>query len=152
MSLALLVHLLGVVVWVGGMFFAHVALRPSAAQLLEPPARLPLLAATLGRFFAWVVVAVVAILASGFGLVAGMGGFRAVGAHVHAMTGIGLLMAAIFAYIRLVPYPRLRAAVVAKTWPTAGAAMGTVRRLVAVNLLLGIATIVIAVVGPAMAR
>jgi uncharacterized membrane protein len=147
MSLALLAHLLGVVVWVGGMFFAHMALRPSAAELLEPPQRLPLLAATLGRFFAWVVVAVVAIVASGFGLIAGMGGFRAVGVHVHAMTGIGLAMVAIFAYLRVVPYPRLRTAVAAKAWPVAGAAMGTLRRLVAVNLLLGLATIAVAVLG-----
>jgi uncharacterized membrane protein len=150
MSLALLVHLLGVVVWVGGMFFAHVALRPSAAELLDPPLRLPLLAATLGRFFVWVVVAVVAILLSGFGLVAGAGGFRAVGPHVHAMTGTGVAMAAIFAYIRLAPFPRLRRAVAAKAWPDAGRAMGTVRLLVAVNLVLGLATIVIAVLGGAL--
>jgi uncharacterized membrane protein len=150
MSLALLVHLLGVVVWVGGMFFAHVALRPSAAELLEPPLRLPLLAATLGRFFAWVTVAVAAILLSGFGLIAGTGGFRVVGPHVHAMTGIGVAMAAIFAYIRLVPFPRLRRAVVAKAWPDAGRAMGSVRLLVAVNLVLGLATIAIAVLGGAL--
>jgi uncharacterized membrane protein len=151
LSLALLVHILGVVVWVGGMFFAHAALRPSAAELLDPPLRLPLLATTLDRFFRWVVVAVVAILASGFGLILGMGGFRAAGPHVHAMTATGLAMAAIFAWIRVVPFPRLQAAVVAKDWPAAGAAMGTVRQLVAVNLVLGIATIVVAILGRGLA-
>ena len=58
-------HLIGVVLWVGGMFFAHMTLRPSAAELLQPPLRLPLLAATLGRFFTWVSVSIVLILVSG---------------------------------------------------------------------------------------
>ena len=66
-------HLLGVVVWIGGMFFAHMALRP-AAQALPPPQRLPLLAATLTRFVQWVAVAIVAILGSGIGLIVMVGG------------------------------------------------------------------------------
>ena len=51
LSVLATLHLLGVVVWVGGMFFAHMALRPAATELLEPPQRLPLLQATLMRFF-----------------------------------------------------------------------------------------------------
>jgi uncharacterized membrane protein len=147
MSLALLVHLLAAVVWVGGMAFAHFALRPAAATVLEPPQRLALMAATLTRFFAWVVVSVIAILASGFGLVALAGGFGAVGAHVHAMTALGVAMAAIFAWIRFVPFPRLGAAVAGKAWSAGAAALGSIRRLVAVNLLLGTLTIVVAVLG-----
>ena len=41
MRIALWLHLLATVVWVGGMFFAHVALRPAVAAL-PPPVRLPL--------------------------------------------------------------------------------------------------------------
>jgi uncharacterized membrane protein len=146
MSLALLVHLLAAVVWVGGMAFAHFALRPAAA-VLEPPQRLALMAATLARFFAWVAASVVAILASGFGLVALAGGFGAVGGHVHAMTALGLAMAAIFAWVRFVPFPRLGGAVAGSDWPAGAAALGSVRRLVAVNLALGMLTIVVAVLG-----
>ena len=51
MQFARWLHVMGVVVWVGGMFFAHMALRP-AVQSLAPPERLPLLAATLSRFIA----------------------------------------------------------------------------------------------------
>ena len=85
--------------------------------------RLPLLAATLGRFFPWAGAAVVAILASGAWLVAGSGGFRALGPAVHAMTAIGLVMTLVYGYIVAVPYRALRAAVAASQWEAAGAAM-----------------------------
>ena len=146
MQIALWLHLMGVVVWVGGMFFAHLALRP-AAQALPPPMRLPLLAGTLARFFPWAGAAVVAILASGAWLVYGSGGFRAVGAAVHAMTGIGLVMALVYGYIVTVPFRALRTAVLASNWEAGGAAMGSVRRLVAFNLVLGLVTIAIAALG-----
>ena len=42
MAIAIALHLLAAVIWVGGMFFAYMALRPAAASLLEPPLRLPL--------------------------------------------------------------------------------------------------------------
>ncbi|MBL0291760.1 MAG: CopD family protein [Betaproteobacteria bacterium] len=140
------VHLLAVVVWVGGMFFAHMALRPSLA-LLEPPLRLPLMAATLGRFFGWVAAAVAAIVGSGWGLIAGTGGMAAAGLHVHLMTVLGLVMAAVFVFIRVVPYPRLVAAAARQDWPRAAAALATIRRLVALNLALGLVTIGVAVLG-----
>lgn len=147
-SLWLLVHLLGVIVWVGGMFFAHMALRPAAAELLAPPQRLPLLAATLGRFFGWVGVAIALILVSGvaiIGLFASSG--ARIGWHIHAMSGIGILMMAIFAHIRFAPYRRLQRAVAASDWPAGGAAMAQVRMLVATNLVLGLATTAIVFIG-----
>lgn len=143
MHIARWLHLLGVVVWVGGMFFAHLALRP-AAGALPPPQRLTLLAATLTRFVAWVALAILAILGSGGWLLHAEGGFGAAGPGVQAMTLLGLVMTAIYAYLVARPLPRLRAAVAAADWPAGGAAMATARRLVAVNLLLGLATITVA--------
>jgi len=64
MEIARLLHLLGVVIWVGGMFFAYMTLRPAAAALLEPAQRLPLWQATLSRFFTWVWIAVALIIVS----------------------------------------------------------------------------------------
>src|SRR5438105_2867776 len=61
LKIALWLHLLGVVVWVGGMFFAYMALRP-AAKLLEPAQRLPLWGATFTHFFPWVWVSIILIL------------------------------------------------------------------------------------------
>ena len=113
MQFARWLHVMGVVVWVGGMFFAHMALRP-AVQSLAPPERLPLLAATLSRFIAWVAVAIVAILASGIAMIVMM---PTVGLYVHAMTAGGLAMMAIYAYLVAVPLRILRGAVSAQDWP-----------------------------------
>ena len=144
MGVARWLHILGVVVWVGGMFFAYMALRPAAAAL-APPVRLPLMAAAMTRFAAWVALAIVAIVASGLAMVAMQGGFGAVGAYVHVMAGIALAMIGLYVYLVAVPLREVRAGVAASDWPRAGSAMQRVRHLVAVNLVLGIVVISIAV-------
>lgn len=146
MRIAALIHVLGVIVWVGGMFFAHVCLRPVAAQLLPPPQRLPLLSAVLGRFFNAVSIAVAAILATGLWRFGELAGSPAPW-RWHAMAGIGGAMIAIYLLILLRFYPRLKAAVAAQDWPAGGAAMNVIRPLVLVNLVLGIVTVVIALLG-----
>ena len=144
MNVARWLHLLGVTIWVGGMFFAHMALRPSVAAL-APPVRLALLVAVLGRFFVWVNVAIAAILASGLFLLLSAGGKP----HwsVHAMTGIGVVMMLIYLHIYFALFRRMRTAVEAQDWPRAGAAMGTIRKLVATNLVLGLLVITVAALG-----
>jgi uncharacterized membrane protein len=137
---------MGVVVWIGGLFFAHLALRP-AALALAPPVRLPLLEATLARFLPWAGLAVLAILASGGYLAMAAGGFRAAGAAVQAMTALGLVMTLVYGYIVAGPYRAMRAAVAASRWEAAGAAMATIRRLIGLNLAFGLATIAVAVLG-----
>lgn len=139
-DLLIFLHLAGVVVWVGGMFFAHFCLRPAALRLLEPPQRLPLWAATLGAFLRYTAVAVVLILLSGFALFLGTG-FRQAPIGWHVMMGIGLVMAGIFAWVYGVLYPRLRRHAEAGAWPEAGAALNGIRRLVTANLVLALATI-----------
>ena len=146
MKFAVWLHLLGVVVWVGGMFFAHMALRP-AAQALPPPQRLPLLAAALSRFVAWTAAAILLLVASGIAMIVLLGGMRAVGVYVHVMIGLGLVMILIYGHLVASPLKRLRAAVAASDWPGAGAAMTMARRLVGINLVLGLVTITVAVFG-----
>lgn len=145
--LLVFIHLAGVIVWVGGMAFAHFCLRPAAAELLPPPQRLPLLAGVLGRFFAIVAGAVGLLVASGLALLftAGLAGAPW---HWHLMLALGLLMTAIFVVIYARHYPRLRAAVGAADWPAGGAAMNRIRPLVAVNLALGATTVAVALLGP----
>lgn len=145
-DLLVFLHLVGVIVWVGGMFFAHVCLRPVAAVQLPPPQRLPLLAGVLARFFAAVTVTIAAIIASGLALMA-IPGFARAPLHWHLMMTMGLVMAAIFALIALYFFPRLRRGVAAADWPAAGAAMNRIRQLVATNLLLGALTVAIATLG-----
>ncbi len=51
MGIAISLHLLASVIWVGGMFFAFMFLRPAAANLLEAEQRFPLWANVFKRFF-----------------------------------------------------------------------------------------------------
>jgi uncharacterized membrane protein len=145
-SLFHLLHIAGVIVWIGGMFFAHVCLRPVAAEQLQPPQRLPLLAAVLGRFFAAVAISIVAILASGLAIMLPLGMGNAP-IHWHIMLTSGLVMTGIFAYIALVFHPRLKRGVAAQDWPAAGAAMNRIRGLVLTNLILGATTVALAILG-----
>lgn len=149
-SALLFVHLLGAVVWVGGMFVLHFAVRPAAVAQLAPPQRLPLLAATLGRFFFWVAIAIAVILASGLALVVGAGGSGNAHPSVLVMFALGLVMTVIFAVIRFMPFPQLQRAVAGSDWPAAAARLDTIRKLVATNLLLGIVTIAVATIGRAL--
>lgn len=130
------VHLASAIVWLGGMVFAHFALRPAAMQVLEPPARLPLMAKALGHFFRLVAVAVLAIVLSGWLLLARVGMAQApVGWHV--MLALGIVMAVIFAFIYAKLYPALSRAVAAQQWQAAAGSLGRIRSLVFVNMCLG---------------
>ncbi len=149
-STLLFLHLAGVIVWVGGMFFAHFCLRPVAAAQLQPPQRLPLLAAILGRFFSAVALAVFAILFSGFGLMHLAGPGQAPW-YWHLMMATGLVMIVIFTLIRHVHYRKLGEAVEAADWPAGGAAMNRIRQLVLVNLCLGGLTVAMATLGKLLA-
>lgn len=145
-TVLLFLHLAGVIVWVGGMFFAYFCLRPVVAEQLPPAQRLALMAAVLGRFFRVVGLAVVVIVFSGFARMGAVGFAQGPG-QWHAMAGLGLLMAAIFAVIYLALFPKLQAAVAAQDWPAAGASLNSIRRLVAGNLLLGALTVAVATLG-----
>lgn len=145
MIIAKSIHILGFTVWIGGMFFATMALRPVAASLLEPAQRLPLLAGVFGRFFPWVGLCVLLILASGGYLMAMLG---RPSASVGAMSVIGILMMAIFAHIFFAPYRRLRRAVAHQDWKAGAAALGQLRTLIGINLVLGLITLAIGALGP----
>lgn len=146
-------HLLGVIVWVGGMFFAHFALRPAAAEVLQPPERLRLMFGALGRFFTWVEGAIVVILASGIAMMVLLGGSKgmfAVPPYIHLMFTLGLVMMAVFGHIRFAAYKRMGLAVTASDWPAAGAALMQIRKLVTFNLCLGLIVSVIGAAGPGL--
>jgi uncharacterized membrane protein len=140
-----LAHVLAVMLWVGGMAFAHFFLRP-AVQALEPPQRLALMQRVLQRFLGAVGLAVLVVLASGVALMAL--GVR--GASVNVMALLGLAMAAIYGHVRWALLPRLLRAVAAQEWPAGAAAMAGVRRWVGINLALGVLVTAVAIVGRAL--
>ena len=124
MTFALLLHSLAAVIWVGGMFFAYMALRP-AVFALEPPARLTLMRSALGRFFPWVLASIATLLVSGYGMIfLHFGGFKGAGPHVHLMNGIGLVMMALFFHLYFAPWRRLQKAVDAGDCRTAPVTLG----------------------------
>ena len=145
-----LLHVLASVVWVGGMFFAHQCLRPAAIATLDPPQRLALWRAVFGRFFPWVWAAVIVLILSGQAMILQMGGMAAVPLHVHVMLGIGYVMAAIYAYLYFLPYAAMKRSVAAGDWPAAGAALNRIRMLVGTNLTLGLITIAVVFLLPAL--
>ncbi|MVW70898.1 CopD family protein [Bordetella sp. 15P40C-2] len=152
-SILKLAHLLAIVLWVGGMIFAHCFLRPSLGAL-EAPHRLRLMQDVLGRFFSAVLGAVIVVLASGAWMigrtarqVAETGGsFQMPHAWI-TMAILGVVMAAIFGHIRFALYPRLDRAVQAAQWSDGANAMAAIRKWVTVNLALGVLTIAVIMLG-----
>ncbi len=139
-AVALIVHTLSALVWVGGMFFALVALRPATGPL-DPGPRQELWGRVFERFFAWVIAAIVLLLASGYTMVfAVFGGFRGIGLHVQIMQGIGIVMMLLFFHLYFAPWRRFRAALARQDRPAAARQLDQIRIIVAVNLVLGLVT------------
>lgn len=148
MPIAITLHLLSAVIWVGGMFFAYMALRPVAATLLEPPLRLSLWAQVFQRFFLWVWISILALLATGFWMIFGsLGGMASAGLHVHIMLTIALIMIGLFIYLNVCPYRHLKTCVANEDYKEGAVSLGKIRQIVAINLSLGLINIIIAVAG-----
>lgn len=144
-SILIALHMLSAVVWVGGMFFAYMCLRPVAASQLEPPVRLTLWVGTFSKFFPWVWISVILLLSTGYWILfTRFGGFAHAPIYVHLMNGIGIIMILIYLHVFFAPYRRLKQAVMKQDWPTGGQKLGQIRMLVGVNTLLGILTVLIA--------
>ena len=142
-------HVLAALVWVGGMFFAWMVLRPAAAATLQAPERLKLWADVFRRFFVWVWVAVLVLPISGIGLWhLRFDGMEGAPRYVHIMAGLYLVMLALFLRIQLLQLPALRRAVEAQSWPEGGAVLGGIRRLVGINLLIGLLVVTLASARP----
>ncbi len=142
-------HVLSIIVWVGGMVFAHFFLRPAVATL-EPPVRLRLMHEVLGRFFQAVLVASLLTLASGVWMlgrvarqVVQSGGNFQMPLAWTVMAVLGVLMVAVFFHIRFALYKRLGHAVAASDVAAGGAAMAQIRRWVSINLGLGVVVVVV---------
>lgn len=138
-------HILAAVIWVGGMFFAYVVLRPSIGGIEPAPERPRLWRRVFARFLPWVSAAVLVLVVTGYALVFGhFGGMAAAGLHVHVMQGLGWVMFLLYGHLYFVSWSRFRAAVDADDMQAAAPALAGIRRIVAVNLALGL---VVAAVG-----
>lgn len=142
-------HLLSLIVWIGGMVFAHFFLRPATAQL-DPKSRITLMHDVLGRFFKAVLVASLVVLGSGIWMLGRVakqtvqsGASFDMPLAWTVMSVLGVLMVAIFMHIRFALYKRLNRAVAASQWEAGGAALAQIRTWVGVNLALGVVVVVV---------
>ena len=142
-------HLLAALIWVGGMFFAWMILRPAAVTTLEPPARLRLWLEVFRRFFQWVWPAVLVLPFTGVGMLhLSSASLEAAPRYVHMMIGLYVAMLALFVRVSALLLPQLRAAVNAENWPEGGAVLGRIRRVVGFNLLIGLALVTVVAIRP----
>jgi len=142
-------HVLSIVVWIGGMVFVQFFLRPAVAPL-EPPVRLRLMHDVLGRFFQAVLAASLLTLVSGVWMlgrvakqVVQSGGSFEMPLAWTIMAVLGIAMVAIFMHIRFVLYKRFSLRVAAAEWAAAGAALAAIRNWVSINLGLGVVILLV---------
>lgn len=146
--LTLAIHILSAVIWVGGMFFAYVCLRPSVPGIEPAPERLKLWVRVFSKFFPWVWLSIFGLLASGYWLIfVEFGGFAEVGIHVHIMHGLGWVMILLFKFLYVAKWPALRRAVEGGDMEEGALKLAAIRKLVAINLILGMLTIVLGATG-----
>lgn len=147
MGITLSLHVLSVVIWVGGMFFAYMILRPVAASELEPPARLNLWRQIFSRFFPWVWASIVLVPVSGIMLTTPYGGFGQSPLYIHIMTILGVIMIMIFLHVFFAPFKRIKRKLDDNDIPGAAKQLNQIRILVGGNTLIGFITIIIATAG-----
>lgn len=148
-SLVYTLHVLAALVWVGGMFFAWMVLRPAVVSALQGPARLKLWLEVFPRFFVWVWAVVAVLPITGVGMIQlQFVNFEIAPRYVQVMMGLYVVMTALFIRIQSLQLPELRKAVEAEQWAEGAAALGRIRRLVGINLLVGLAVVAIAAARP----
>lgn len=147
MGISLALHVVSVTIWVGGMFFAYLILRPVAATHLEPPLRLNLWRHVFSRFFPWVWATILIIPITGIGLTTPYGGFFQAPLHVHIMTLLGIIMISIFLHVFFAPFKRIKRCLDEDDMAGAAQQLNQIRRLVGTNTLIGLVTIIIATAG-----
>ena len=147
MPLLIALHILAAVVWVGGIFFAYMVLRPSAGPL-ESPARLALWRRVFGRFFPWVWASIAILLISGYTMLfIHFGGFAGAGPHINVMQLTGIVMMLLFLHLYFAPWRRFSQAVETGAFEDAAKQLNQIRRIVAINLVLGLLTVAVGASG-----
>jgi uncharacterized membrane protein len=142
-AFALTLHILGAVVWVGGMFAAYLCLRP-AAGALEGPQRLQLWRGFFAKFFIWVWVSILLLLGSGYWmLVTTFGGFKGAPLYINLMQLLGIVMVLLFVWLFHGPWLKFKRAVDAKDWPAAAGHLGLIAKIVRINMPLGLIVVMI---------
>ena len=90
-----------------------------------------------GMFFAYMV------LLSGYGMLfLYFGGFAGAPPHIYVMQATGIIMMLLFLHLFFAPWRRLSRAVEREVFSEAAKELGQIRGIVAVNLVLGLLTVI----------
>ena len=147
-TLSLVLHMLSAVVWVGGMFFAYMFLRPVAAMQLEPPLRLQLWVGVFKKFFPFVWLSLLFLPLTGYMMIFDIwGSMASTPLYVHIMNGLGIVMILIYLHVYFAPFKRLKEAVIKQDWPEGGRNLNIIRKMVGINTMIGLIVIVVASAG-----
>ncbi|GMR16384.1 MAG: CopD family protein [Gammaproteobacteria bacterium] len=148
LTVSIVLHLLSAVVWVGGMFFAYMFLRPVAASQLEPPMRLQLWVGVFKKFFPFVWLSILFLPLTGYLMIFDLwGGMASTPLYVHIMNGLGIVMILIYLHVYFAPFKRLKEAVIKQDWPEGGRNLNIIRKMVGINTIIGLLVIVIVSAG-----
>lgn len=143
-ELVKLLHLVAAILWMGGMGFMLLALRPAALDIFQPPERMMLMGAAWKRFFPVVLVSIVVLFTTGTNMY--NTSFRAIKAATgqgsvplgwNLMLVLGLVMMAIFAHTYWGLYAKFKRAMAALDWSLAGKFASQVHTRMVVNFVLG---------------
>ena len=147
MTILVTLHVLAALVWIGGMFFAYMVLRQSVGPL-EPAVRLAFWQRVFQHFFPWVWASIILLLVSGYGMLfLYFGGFAGAGLHIHLMQGTGIVMMLLFLNLFFGPWRRFGRALEREAFPEAAMELAQIRRIVAINLVLGLLTVIVGASG-----
>ena len=137
-AIAVSIHLLAAVIWIGGMFFAVYVLRLAAGPM-EPGDRVPLWQRSFAKFFPWVWMSIILLPLTGYMLIFGAyGGMSSLPVPYHIMHGLGWIMILIFLHLWFAPYAKFKRALAGGDIPEAGKQLNTIRLLVTTNLYIGL--------------
>ena len=147
-TLSLVLHMLSAVVWVGGMFFAYMFLRPVAAMQLEPPLRLQLWVGVFKKFFPFVWLSLLFLPLTGYMMIFDIwGSMASTPLYVHIMNGLGIVMILIYLHVYFAPFKRLKEAVIKQDWPEGGRNLNIIRKMVGINTMIVLIVIIVASAG-----
>ena len=142
-------HAVAATLWIGGIFFAFIALRPAAQEVLQPRERLHLWRVAYGKFFRLVWLLITILIATGYyQLFFRFAGFANSQPYLHLMHTIGLIMVVIFCYLYFSLYFSLCRLVDTEDISAAADTLKKMRPVMATNLFLGIVITAVGVCGP----
>lgn len=140
-------HIVAAILWIGGLLFLLLVLRPALASL-PGPAALGVMRRVLERFLRLVWICAAALVLTGYaGVFLMFGGFASAGLHIRIMHATGMTMVVLFLLLWIGPWRQFRRHFDAGDLEAATKALRSIRQIATINLILGLITACVSVTG-----